>query len=417
MNFVNRKLIGTIFILISIGTAVLVGTYVSLNKDNIQSITKAKLISPFTNKSSIFSFFLKKPRPKNLIYGYLPYWSIDKAEYMQFDKLTDIAYFGLYINSDGTFMKILEDGTTEPGYNNWHNNEDLTKLIDNAQKADVRVALTVIAHTDDTTDKFLDCEECWKTLAENLKTEMEVHKVKDVNLNFEYANFDDEKKDKTEKYTKYVTFIKGFLVQNYPQSFLVVSTFADNLIRTKVTDVEQVGKVADALFIMGYDFHRPDSDTAGPVAPIDGIGIHADYDIRTMLKDYLTVVPPSKIILGVPYYGYNWLVAEDKEYAERKPGTEEAGYSQSQAYSDIMDTIIELKPEVKWDALALVPYFGYVSPETNERRMVYFENVDSLKEKYDLVKTNKLAGVGIWALGYDGGYQELWDLLKKEFLP
>jgi spore germination protein YaaH len=49
-------------------------------------------------------------------------------------------------------------------------------------------------------------------------------------------------------------------------------------------------------------------------------------------------------------------------------------------------------------------------------RQVYFENERSLRAKYELIKANDLAGVGIWALGYDGGYQELWNLLKEQFV-
>jgi hypothetical protein len=35
--------------------------------------------------------------------------------------------------------------------------------------------------------------------------------------------------------------------------------------------------------------------------------------------------------------------------------------------------------------------------------------------KYDWIKKNKLGGVGIWALGYDNGYSDLWDILAEKF--
>ncbi|KKT11682.1 MAG: hypothetical protein UV89_C0011G0004 [candidate division WWE3 bacterium GW2011_GWB2_43_22] len=167
---------------------------------------------------------------------------------------------------------------------------------------------------------------------------------------------------------------------------------------------------------MGYDFHRPTSDTAGPVAPIGGKGVHSEYDIETMLKDYLAIVPPNKLLLGVPYYGYNWVVGEDEKYAERIDGNDNIGFSQSQSYEAIMDVLIDIKPKVMWDDLGQVPYFSYISAETGQQRQVFFENQRSLAVKYKLVKNNGLMGVGIWALGYDGGYTELWDLLYDEFI-
>ncbi|MFT4678625.1 MAG: spore germination protein YaaH, partial [Chitinophagales bacterium] len=41
--------------------------------------------------------------------------------------------------------------------------------------------------------------------------------------------------------------------------------------------------------------------------------------------------------------------------------------------------------------------------------------VKSLSIKYDWIKKNKIGGVGIWALGYDNGYPELWNLLTEKF--
>ena len=46
---------------------------------------------------------------------------------------------------------------------------------------------------------------------------------------------------------------------------------------------------------------------------------------------------------------------------------------------------------------------------------MFFENQESLKIKYELVHKYGLKGVGIWALGYDGGYQELWNALEEKF--
>ncbi len=36
-------------------------------------------------------------------------------------------------------------------------------------------------------------------------------------------------------------------------------------------------------------------------------------------------------------------------------------------------------------------------------------------KKYDQVLRRNLAGIGIWALGYDDGYTELWDLIAVKF--
>lgn len=372
-----------------------------------------KILSPISHSFSILAFANKREPPNRTVYGYLPYWTINDAKHIQMDKITDLAYFGLHIDAKGDFLKV-ESGETVPGYNNWVNNEELDKVIKKAKDYGVRVALTVISHNDEVSDKFLDCRECWTTLAENTASEMEKKGIKDVNLNFEYVEY--TPKEKARQYTQFTQFMNEYMDKRFEDSKLVVSTFADSVVKDRVTNIEEIGKVSDQVFIMAYDFHRPNSDNAGPVAPIGGKGVHAEYDIETMIKDYLAFIPPNKLLLGVPYYGYNWVVESDESYAQRLSGNDDIGYSQSQTYSNIMETILLVKPEIKWDELGKTPYFIYTSPETGALREVYFDNTQSLKEKYNLVIQNDLAGIGIWALGYDGGYRELWNLIEEMFI-
>ncbi|MFA6981843.1 MAG: glycosyl hydrolase family 18 protein [Patescibacteria group bacterium] len=375
--------------------------------------SEGALISPLGKSFSIFAFEKKEERPTAIIYGYLPYWSLDKAEFFQYDKLTDIAYFGLHINADGSFLKSTEEGETEPGLNNWRNSEALDEVIKLSKEHGVRFSLTIVSHNDEISSAFLDCRKCWDELLRNTILELNTKGLKDVNLNFEYAELVEVEYAK--KYTEFTKFMNEGLDRRFGNSYVVVATFADSLVKPRVTDIESLSRVADALFIMAYDFHRPSSDNAGPVAPINGIGVHAEYDLTTMLKDYLAVSPPSKLIMGVPYYGYNWVVEEQKAYAKRIPGEDEIGFSQSQAYSDVMRTVLDVNPQVAWDELGQVPYFTYTSPETGSIREVYYDDKESLELKYKLAKSFNLAGIGMWALGYDEGYVELWDLLGQEF--
>ncbi|MBP7927681.1 hypothetical protein KAZ57_00865 [Patescibacteria group bacterium] len=376
--------------------------------------TRHSVIAPFSESLSIFNLFKLEKAPQKTIYGYLPYWKLETAAGLQLDKLTDVAYFGLNIDRNGDFSQVGYDGYQDPGYRNWKNSKELDKLIKDAKKHDVSVALTVISHNDEISDTFLDCRTCWDTLATNIEQELDFRKIKDVNLNFEYTTY--TPKEKALQYTAFVDFLNKKLDKKYGDSKVVVSSFADSIVKDRVTEIEGLSKVADAIFIMAYDFHRPTSDNAGPVAPIGGKGVYAEYDIETMLADYIQISNPQKLILGVPYYGYNWVVTAPEQYAARIEGNDVLGYSQSQTYANVMDTIAEVKPEVLWDSLAKTPYFTYISPETGATRAVYFENTESLKEKYALAKAKNLMGVGIWALGYDGEHDELWDLLVSEFM-
>jgi spore germination protein YaaH len=382
----------------------------------VKSNNKGGVVSPFSTNSSVFSFFLgKHDKPKKIIYGYLPWWSLENAKYLQIDKLTHIAYFGLYLEADGTFSTttIGEDDSTiqEPGMRDWNNSKELKNLINKCKQQDVRVALTVISHIDEKNDAFLNCRPCWDTLLTNLKKELDAKGIKDVNLNFEHAEGTVD--GISQKFAEFTKFLNEELDKTYGDSFLVVSAFGDSTTQSRVSsDLDNLGRYADGIFIMAYDYHRPESETVGPVSPIEGNG----SNVTTTILDFLTKVPPSKIILGVPYYGYNWLVESDAVDAARIPGSDANGFSQSQSYESVMETLIEVEPELKWDDVGKAPYFTYNSPETGQLRTAFFENAESLKYKYDLVNKYNLGGVGIWALGYDGGYSDLWDLLYTEFI-
>jgi len=62
-------------------------------------------------------------------------------------------------------------------------------------------------------------------------------------------------------------------------------------------DYAAIGRAADQVRLMGYDYHW-DSSPPGPVAPVSWI--------RAVLRYAKTRIPASKIILGAPLYGYGW---------------------------------------------------------------------------------------------------------------
>jgi small-conductance mechanosensitive channel len=45
----------------------------------------------------------------------------------------------------------------------------------------------------------------------------------------------------------------------------------------------------------------------------------------------------------------------------------------------------------------------------------WFDNASSLEKKYNLALSYGLKGIGIWALGYDNGYADFWQLLDNRF--
>src|SRR3989344_1075265 len=100
------------------------------------------MLSPLGNGFSVTPKTPSFEKPKYKVYGFLPYWMLENAEYLQLDKLTDISYFSLGINADGTIKTRDADGNTEPGYSRWKNSEVLKKLIQDSKIYGVKFSLT-----------------------------------------------------------------------------------------------------------------------------------------------------------------------------------------------------------------------------------------------------------------------------------
>jgi len=168
-------------------------------------------------------------------------------------------------------------------------------------------------------------------------------------------------------------------------------------------DLGALAGICDYLIMMGYNYYWSGSSTAGPVAPVSGENYHI---VKSINEDYLADgVPPGKLLLGVPWYGYDWPVVS----SARKAATTATGTSRT--YIKALE-IAAGKTRI-FDDLTGVPYVSY---QTTEWRQMWYDDSTSLQLKSNIVKDMNLAGLGIWALSYEAGRPELWKGLKTAFL-
>jgi spore germination protein YaaH len=155
-------------------------------------------------------------------------------------------------------------------------------------------------------------------------------------------------------------------------------------------DLKQIGAAADRVRIMTYDYHWRGGD-AGPVAPIHWVASVAEY-VRS-------VVPASKIELGIPFYGYNW---------------GEGGEATPQTWVDIQALINRYQPRVNVMArneqgTVEESWFSYEAG--GETRTVWFSDRRAMDAKLALVEQQDLAGIAIWRLGSED--LENWQVIRE----
>lgn len=155
-------------------------------------------------------------------------------------------------------------------------------------------------------------------------------------------------------------------------------------------DLPYISRVADRIVMMAYDFCHNGSEP-GPVAPL--------HWVDENLKEVLAMgMPSEKISLGVPAYGYNWVVGGTRAIAE---GSRE-----------IKELAAQRGIQISWDKEGQVPFITYSDPQVGER-VVWFENGVSTAKKFELVKKYKLVGCSFWRLGFED--EDFWDQNRKVF--
>lgn len=169
----------------------------------------------------------------------------------------------------------------------------------------------------------------------------------------------------------------------------------------KAYDGAALAAACDYLLVMGYDFHWRNSQSAGPVAPLQGA-----LSVQGSMQKWTQAgIPAAKLLLGVPYYGYDWPVRDNQE------GSPATGAGKAILFRDAK--LAALEHGRKWDAQSSSPWYAYSTPDG--WRQAWYEDEESLAAKYKFVKTAGFGGVGLWALSYDGTNRDLWDALKSEF--
>ena len=147
--------------------------------------------------------------------------------------------------------------------------------------------------------------------------------------------------------------------------------------RNLAQDYAAIGRAADQVRLMAYDYHWQTSPP-GPVAPVSWV--------RAVLRYAKTQIPASKIILGVPLYGYDWV------------GHHGTGISWLQA----LRLSRQYHATARYDQASQTPWFSY-RDAAGRQHTVWFENAASSRAKFGAAQGAQIGGVYLWMYGYEDG--------------
>ena len=164
-------------------------------------------------------------------------------------------------------------------------------------------------------------------------------------------------------------------------------------------DLKALAQSVDFIALMTYDQHTLWT-VPGPVAGWGWTVENLDYALKQ--------VPPQKLMLGIPLYGYHWFAGTPTK-ATDKPGDKPNPTAEYISTDDALDLAKAYGGHPEWDVTDKATWLYFYRDE--EREWIFFTDARTFQERYTLVKERKLYGFASWVLGTeDAG---IWDLLPS----
>ncbi len=239
--------------------------------------------------------------------------------------------------------------------------------------------------------RVLGDERARATLIEEIALTLSQKRYAGVEMDFEYVP--------GEYAQAYADFVRDLRARIEPDGYktyvsLAPKTSADQPGRLYEGHLyREMGEAANRVFLMTYEWGY----TYGPpmaVSPVNKVKDVLDYAV--------TEIPPERILMGMPNYGYNWTL----------PFV--AGESRAQSLGNVeaVDLARQKKASIEFEEEAESPYFRYFERENGvpKEHLVYFEDARSVEALANLVDVYQLDGVGIWnAMRY---FPQMWQVLN-----
>jgi spore germination protein YaaH len=351
-------------------------------------------------------------RLRRQVFGFLPYWEVNDAV-LNYDVLSTIAYFSVGADKYGNLLKKNSDGSTTTGWGGWTSSR-MTTIINAAHSKGTRVVLTLSVFAWSSGQAalqgaLLGSSTARLNLAKQAAAAVRARGADGINLDFEpiasgYA----------EEFTAFVKTVRSELNRQAAGYQLTFDT--TGRIGNYPIEAATASGGADAIFIMGYDYRTASSGYAGSIDPLSGPA----YDLQDTIATFSARVSPSKIILGVPWYGRAWSTISDSVNAQSQSGSK-YGASNAVIYDTARDYAVQYGR--RWDSREQSSWVAYQKQNCTTTygcvttwREIYYDDPTSIKLRYDLVNRAGLRGAGIWALGYDVDRPEMREALAEKFL-
>ena len=212
-----------------------------------------------------------------------------------------------------------------------------------------------------------------------------------LDIDFEFIAPEDE--------DAFISFVKNVTTKLNAEGYTVNVDLAPKTSSTQqgllyaAHDYERIGAIANTVLLMTYEW----GFTYGPpmaVAPIN--------QVKKVVNYALTVIPREKIFMGIPNYGYDWVLPYQR------------GVTVATVFGNqyAVEVAAQNRAEIQYDETAQSPFFYYTGSD-GRKHVVWFEDVRSIQAKYSVIYQNTLLGAGYWNVMRP--FAQNWSYLNAKF--
>jgi len=333
--------------------------------------------------------------------GFLPSWSVAKKAKVYPKDLTQIIYFGLNVNKDGSIIKYDENSLPVLEWS-YFNSDYFGQIRKEASGSGTKVLLSIKSFDNTTIDNIISSQTATNKLTGQLLALIKEYSLDGINIDFEYftdTNFP------TSKYL--ATFLEELslrLKKNNPKIIISIDVNATVVVKDKAYNMTEIAKAVDQVILMAYDYRGQSSTVSGPPSPIYGEA--NEHSISESIDALSGRVPNDKLILAIPFYGYEWQTFTDKHKSSIVEGSGALA-----TYKRVKELLKERSDIIKsWDDISKSPWLSYI--QYGAIKQIYYEDDRSIAEKIKFAKEKNMGGIAIWALGYEGNYRQPWEVIE-----
>lgn len=351
--------------------------------DNNKTSSQASSSSTTTEKKLTNDSITKDKSTQGNVLGWHRYDNDNNYRDYQYDILNMLAYFAYKVDPATGEQKNEIQWKTAP-------------IIDSAKANGCKVYLTLenFGHTNN--KQFFKSKIAQTKLIENVMKMVIQREVQGICVDFEEVP-----SSVNGAYNQFLLELSQALKKQRMDLIVVLQLYQPQ----NQVDPLLLGDAVDYYVMMGYACYHQGSSHAGPISPLRSGDTWEPYSLEPNIDAYLKAsFPANKFMVALPLYGGVW---------ETKSGEINSKSIKGISSPTVNSAMKNASGPILIDSISQSSY--YISEVNGKIQQCWFEGKYSMTIKMQYIKDKGLAGIGLWALGYAEGNNEIWQSIDSVF--